>query len=129
LYVAHHGSMSAAQHWPADHPPILEQLGLESKADLPCLLLLFPDEHGECLTHRIPINDASVDVAYQSLAESLALVTSAVGDLAPENWQNAEGVFSAVRFKLQSEQHLRMLKRVVPLVAWLLKKFAAPPHG
>lgn len=103
---------------PKENEKLLEALGMHSTENLPCLLVLFPDDDGQVYVHNIQLNGASRDSAYESLSRSVKAVTEAIEEVLPENIKNAEGVHAAVGLRLQTERQWTVVRRVLPFLVW-----------
>jgi len=113
------GLLTVIWHEPEENRRLLEALGMDSTEGLPCLLMLFPDSHGQTATLTIKLIDgASVGEAYASLKHAVELVTDAINQLRPEHLQNAEGIENAVRYHLQNERDWKILKKAISFILW-----------
>lgn len=104
---------------PQENAELIAALGLKSTQNLPCLVVLFPDEEGSALTHAIRLNDNTPEDAFASLKEAIASVTEAIEGVLPENLKNSEGVHAAVALRLESVRQWQFVRKALPFLVWI----------
>ena len=104
---------------PRENAELIAALGLNSTQSLPCLVVLFPDEDGNALTHIVRLDDKTLEEAFASLKDSIGAVTEAIDGVLPENLKNAEGIHAAVALRLESVRHWRFVKKALPFLVWV----------
>ncbi|MEE9338687.1 MAG: hypothetical protein V3U87_11460 [Methylococcaceae bacterium] len=95
---------------PLENMPLLEIFGLQSTKDLPKLIVFCSGRNNEILHHTINLKDNTIEEAYSSLKMAIEVVTMAIEGILPENWQNGEGIFSALNLQISSHKEWEVIK-------------------
>lgn len=104
---------------PDDNRSILEELCIDSTRDLPMILVFCEAEDDEIWQLQIGINDKTMELAYESIRETLTLLCGAIAITKVENRKNAEGMFSALKYAVAKHHDMKTIKKSVNFYEWV----------
>ncbi len=121
--------MRSVDRSPNDNRLLLDDFGIASRNDLPCLVIFAQDKDGETLRVRMRLRDDTLDGAFQSLRETIGVATRAIEQIDESNFKNTEGVFAALDFAVASYKEAIVIKKLFPFVGQIAQKLLSKGSG
>jgi hypothetical protein len=84
------GSLSAQWRGSENKLKVLETLGLDTEADLPCLQILCVDAGAQAFVQHVPIRGGSPAEVFESLKATVVAVTEAIDGLDEQHLKDAQ---------------------------------------
>jgi hypothetical protein len=114
-----YGMMCMIWKEPRENKELLEIFGLKDTKNLPLLVVFTHDAEGNILTNSIKLKDDSIDTAYNSIKESIKIVTDAVEGIDEKNRKNSEGVSNAINMAIFTHKQWQNFKRGLDFYQWV----------
>lgn len=104
---------------PETNKRILKEFGIENSKDLPLFVIYTYDENQDIIWLNLKLNDTSVETAYNSIKESISLMTESINKIHSESLNNTFEIFQILRTKLYNHKEMKLIKKGIKYLPWL----------
>jgi hypothetical protein len=114
------GLLVPVWHEPKENEALLKEFQLSSTEDLPLLLVFARDQDtGEMLKVTMDLDDSSIESAYSSLREAVALVTKVVEGTDRRYRFNAREIHRLVESSVSSAREVAYFRSTLDWLTWV----------